>query len=112
MKSTVDNKGKIFTEVVQKRPVDVHIQTSKNLIRGRFHVNLNHRIKDELDKSGRFIALTDAEICDLKGTFMYNCNFLTINRHDINWLFQDKDLKDKADLKDNDEDLKNEEEES
>ena len=93
MQPTFDEKGKIFTEVVKKRPVSVHIQTSTHLIRGNFYLRLDERIKDELDKSETFLALTDAEIYDLKGGLIYNCNFLTVNRLDIVWLFQDKDLK-------------------
>lgn len=93
MQSTFDEKGKIFTEVIQKRPIDVHIQTSNHLIRGKFHLRLDERIKDELDRSDTFIAVTDAGIYDLKGELIYNCSFLTINRQDIVWLFQDEDLK-------------------
>ena len=93
MQTSFDEKGKIFTEVVKKRPVDVHIQTSNHLIRGKFHVRLNERIKDELDKSSTFVALTDAGIYDLKGGLIYHCSFLTVNRLDIIWLFQDEDLK-------------------
>lgn len=92
MQTTFDEKGKIFTEVVKKRPVDVHIQTSNCLIRGKFHVRLHERIKDELDKSDTFIALTDARIYDLKGGLLYNCSFLTVNHQEIVWLFQDGDL--------------------
>jgi len=92
MKPTLDEKGKIFTEVIKKRPVDVHIQVSNHLIRGKFHIRLNERIKDELDKSDTFIALTDAGIYDLKGELIYNCSFITVNRQDIVWLFQDEDL--------------------
>lgn len=92
MKTSFDEKGKIFTEVVKKRPVNVHIQTSKHLIRGKFHVRLNERIKDELDKSDTFIALTDAGIFDLKGELIYSCSFLTVNRLNIVWLFQDDDI--------------------
>lgn len=92
MQTTFDEKGKIFTEVVKKRPVDVHIQTANNLIRGKFHVRLHERIKDELDKSSPFVALTDARIYDLKGGLLYDCSFLTVNHHEIVWLFQDGDL--------------------
>ncbi|CCK81599.1 MULTISPECIES: DUF6812 domain-containing protein [Desulfobacula] len=93
MPTTFDEKGKIFTEVIKKRPVDVHIQMSNHLIKGKFHVRLHERIKDELDKSNTFIALTDAGIYDLKSRLIYNCSFLTVNRQDIVWLFQDDDLK-------------------
>jgi hypothetical protein len=93
MQTTFDEKGKIFTEVVKKRPVGVHIQTSTHLIRGNFYLGLNERIKDELDKSDTFVALTDVGIYDLKGGLIYNCSFLTVNRLDIIWLFQDEDLK-------------------
>ncbi|MDZ7666672.1 MAG: hypothetical protein U5K27_15360 [Desulfotignum sp.] len=92
MKASSDEKGKIFTEVVKKRPVNVHIQTSKHLIRGKFHVRLNERIKDELDRPDTFVALTDAGIYDLNGGLIYSCSFLTVNRLDIVWLFQDDDI--------------------
>jgi len=92
MQTSFDEKGKIFTEVVKKRPVNVHIQTSKHLIRGKFHVRLNERIKDELDRSDKFVALTDAGIYDLKDVLIYSCSLLTVNRLDIVWLFQDEDL--------------------
>jgi hypothetical protein len=92
MQTGFDEKGKIFTEVIKKRPVDVHIQTSTYLIRGKFHVRVHERIKDELDKSETFIALTDARIYDLKGGLLYDCSFLTVNHHEIIWLFQDVDL--------------------
>lgn len=93
MRTTYDEKGKIFTEVVKKRPVDVHIQTSRHLIRGKFHIRLNERIKYEFDKTDAFIALTDADIYDYKGELIYKCNFLAVNRLDIVWIFQDEDLK-------------------
>jgi hypothetical protein len=92
MQTTFDEKGKIFTEVIKKRPVDVHIQTSNHLIRGKFHVRVHERMKDELDKSGTFVALTDARIYDLNGGLLYDCSFLAVNHHEIIWLFQDRDL--------------------
>jgi hypothetical protein len=92
MQTSFDEKGKIFTEVIKKRPVDVHIQTSNYLIRGKFHIRLHERIMDELDKSNTFIALTDARIYDLKGGLLYNCSFLTVNHQEIVWLFQDENL--------------------
>lgn len=93
MQAMFDEKGKIFTEVIKKRPVDVHVQTSNYLIRGKFHVRVHERIKDELDKSNTFIALTDARIYDLKGGLLYDCSFLTVNHQEIIWLLQDEDLK-------------------
>lgn len=93
MQSTYDEKGKFFTEVIKKRPVKVHLQTKNNLIQGEFYVRLHERIKDELDKSNLFIALTDARIFDLNGNLIYACEFLTVNHQEIVWLFQDEDLK-------------------
>jgi hypothetical protein len=89
MQTEFDEKGKIFTEVVKKRPVDVHIQTPTHLIKGRYHVRLGERIMDELDRGGLFIAVTDAGIYDSTGKLIEECEFLTVNRRNIVWLLED-----------------------
>ncbi len=94
MYTEFDEKGKIFTDVVKKQPVDVHIQTSTHLIKGKCYVRLDERIKDELDKTEMFIAVTDASIYDMTGKMIRCCNFLAVNSQHIVWLFQDNESKD------------------
>lgn len=71
MLTQYDEKGKIFTEVVTKIPVRATVQTVKHQIRGMVHVRREERIKDELNRSEGFIALTDATVFNEDGTVMY-----------------------------------------
>jgi hypothetical protein len=84
----LEDKGKIFTDVVRKEPVEVILQTSTNLIiKGTLHVRLNSRLKDEIDSSERFVAITDATVLDAQGETIHRAKFLSINRSHIVWLF-------------------------
>ena len=85
-----DDKGKIFTHVIKKKPVAVYIQTSNQLIRGKIHIRPDERLKDELNASDQFIAVTDARIYSQDGEKVDLCSFLAINRDHILWLFQDQ----------------------
>jgi len=84
-----DEKGKIFTNVVTKKPVAVHIQTTSHLIQGWVHVRPDERLKDELNQSEMFIAVTNASIFALDGALIQQCSFLAVNRMQITWLYQD-----------------------
>ena len=44
-----DEKGKYYTNVIQKVPVPCMVQTTTNLIRGLIHVRHDERLKDELE---------------------------------------------------------------
>ena len=57
-----DEKGKIFTDIVSKVAIPATIQTTTHLIRGHLHVRRDKRIKDELDLSENFIALTEVSV--------------------------------------------------
>jgi Family of unknown function (DUF6812) len=83
-----EEKRKIFTNVIRKEPVEVIIQTTANTqIHGILHVQLNQRIKDELDNEEPFVAITDATIFDAQQQPLYRVNFLAVNRSQILWLF-------------------------
>jgi hypothetical protein len=64
MFSPYEDKGKIFTEVIQKQPIDVVIQTCDQTIRGTIHIRPQERLKDEIEKMDRFLAVTNANIYD------------------------------------------------
>jgi len=81
-----DEKGKIFTNVVSKKPVAVMIQTEQYCIQGQIYVRPDGRLKDELNESEIFLAVTDATIYDHHGNALYSSNFLTVNRTHIIFL--------------------------
>jgi hypothetical protein len=87
-----DEKGKVFSNVITKRPVQVHIQTPTNLISGRVHIRPDERLKDELNSPETFLAVTDATILNLQGEVFMKVMFLAVNRSHIVWLLQDNEM--------------------
>jgi hypothetical protein len=87
-----DEKGKIFTNIVPKTPVPAIIQTLTHRIHGEVYMKTDERLKDELNRSEQFIAVTNAQILDSRGEIAYACKFLTINKDQIVWLIPDNDL--------------------
>lgn len=81
-----DEKGKLFTNIVSKRPLPALIQTTTHLIRGIIHIRRDERVKDELDRDDRFLAVTNAEILDAAGAVLNTAPFLAIRRAQIVWL--------------------------
>lgn len=91
MNSSYDEKGKIFTNIIPKTPVPATIQMTTHRIRGLVYMKPDERLKDELNRSDQFLAVTDAVVLDNDGSEMYRCKFLTLNRDQIVWLIPDKD---------------------
>jgi hypothetical protein len=81
-----DEKGKIFTDVISKRPVSVIIQTLFHQIRGEIYIKPDERIKDELNDAEDLIAVTNASIQDNQNQQVLRCSFLLVNRSQIIWL--------------------------
>ncbi len=93
MVTQYDEKGKIFTQVVAKEPVQVIIQTAQNQIHGAIHVRPGTRLKDELNEDqGRFLAITDATIYTLQQEELYHCGFLVIHYDQIVWMFPKEEI--------------------
>ncbi len=86
MVTQFDDKGKIFTQVISKRPYSVIIQTTRQTIRGTIHVRPTERVIDEINHSLKFIAVTDATVTDDEGKFMYESSFVTLNTDQIVWI--------------------------
>lgn len=91
-----DEKGKFYTNIIQKIPVPSMIQTTTNLIRGLIHVRQDERFKDELEHPEQFVAVTEASVCDISGTVIYISPFLLVQKDQIVWVMplqseQDKD---------------------
>lgn len=85
-----DEKGKIFTEIVSKVPTPATIQTTTHLLRGHVHVRRDQRIKDELDASENFLALTDVSVLGPDGQTLFQAPFLAVRRSHIIWVFPEQ----------------------
>jgi hypothetical protein len=92
MHTQFDEKGKLFTPVITKKPIRVIIQTTTHLIHGDIHVKPEDRIKDSLTPDEVFLAITNATIFNSEGSEQYHCKFLTVNQAHIIWLIPDNEL--------------------
>jgi hypothetical protein len=93
MVSNFEEKGKVFTQVVTKKPISVTIQTSNQLIRGKIHIRPEDRLKDELNRKDLYIAVTDAIVYSEEGNALYHSGFLSVNTEQIIWLMPDEEVK-------------------
>lgn len=81
-----DEKGKYFTNIIQKVPVPSIVQTTTNLIRGLIHVRQDERLKDELEVDEQFVAVTDVSVLDSDGKVVYSGPFLAVQKAHIVWI--------------------------
>lgn len=81
-----DEKGKFFTDVITKFPTSAIIQTTTHLVRGLVHVRQGERIKGELERDERFLAVTRATIHDAEDKVLFSAPFLAIERAHIVWV--------------------------
>jgi hypothetical protein len=81
-----DEKGKFFTEIVSKEAVPVIIQTPTHQIHGNIHVRPGQRLKDEINQSETFFAVTEAIIYNAANEEIYRCDFMAVHREYIVWL--------------------------
>lgn len=86
MFTSFEDKGKIFTNIVTKKPVEVLIQTTLHQVRGYVHVRPDDRIKDEINQNERFLAVTDATVYSMNGEVLHTMEFLAVNREQIVWM--------------------------
>jgi len=86
-----DDKGKIFTDIVSKVPVQVVVQTTLQLLRGRMHVRRGERIKDELDRDELFLAMTDVEVVGSEGQVLFQSPFIAVLRNQIVWVMPENE---------------------
>ncbi len=89
MKIKFDEKGKYFTDVVRKDPLPAVIQTERHRISGNIYVRDGMRVKDALEESGPFVAVTNASVFDMDNNLQHECEFLALNRDHIVWVFLD-----------------------
>jgi hypothetical protein len=91
-----DDNGKIYTDIIRKTPIPVMIQMVTQRIHGNIHVKQGQRIKDELDTTEKFLAITDALIYSADGQILYQTNFIAIQRDEIIWVMPDNDITDRS----------------
>lgn len=88
MTTEYDEKGKIFTNVLQKDPVKAIIQTGEYQIKGCIHVRRGERLKDEVDRCEKFLPVTHALVTAVGGEIQ-ELEFLLVNLDKIIWLYPD-----------------------
>jgi hypothetical protein len=93
MISQFEEKGKIFTPVINKEPKKVIIQTIHHKITGTVYVRPSDRLIDELNKNEKFLAVTEAIVHDLVDQVLFKCEFLTVNSDQIIWILPIEELK-------------------
>lgn len=81
-----EERGKIFTQVINKDTIWTIIQTRSHRIQGLIYIRPDRRLKDELNNAELFLAVSDATITSLEGGDMYRCNFMLVNRDHIIWM--------------------------
>ena len=87
-----DDKGKIFTQVVSKHPVQVIIQTIQNKIRGTIYIRPDVRIKDEMNTSEDFLAVTEAVVYGSQNEEIYHTGFLVVSTNHIVWVIPEEEV--------------------
>ncbi len=92
MIAELDDKGKIYTNVITKQPVRVIIQTTDQRIIGNVHIRPGERVIDELNRGEPFVAVTSALVMDRTGEELYRCNFMAINQDSIAWIIPERDV--------------------
>ena len=84
-----DEKGKFYTDIVKKLPVSSVIQTATHLVRGLVHVRQGERLKNELERDERFIAVTNATVHGVDDQILFSAPFLAIQCTQIVWIMPD-----------------------
>jgi len=86
MFASCEEKGKIYTQIIKKKPLAVTIQTESHTIQGTIYLRLDDRMIDSLNGNEKFIAITGASISDAQGNIVYQGDFLALNRDQIAWI--------------------------
>ena len=92
MPNVYDEHGKIFTDVIQKKPVEVLIQTTHQLLHGYLHVRPDRRLKEEIDEPTNSLAVTDVTVYGNDGTAQYHSRFMALSRAHIIWIIPHEEL--------------------
>ncbi|MDZ7844007.1 MAG: hypothetical protein U5K99_04290 [Anaerolineales bacterium] len=86
-----DKKGKLFTEKITKDRVKVTIQTAVNRISGHLHVPPDERMKDDLNNSRGFLAITQGRVLSPDDQELTTFDFLAVNKEQIIWVIEEEE---------------------
>jgi len=92
MFASFEEKGKIYTNVISKHPVDVVIQTTTHFIHGQIHIRPDDRILDEINEAKEFLAVTDAIVKNSNAEVIYRTKFIAVSRHQIVWVIPTSEM--------------------
>jgi hypothetical protein len=92
-----DQNGKIFTNIIAKDAIEALVQTITHRVSGMIYFRPGERLKDELNRADKFIAVTNATVYNAAGEVLYRADFLSINRDHIVWLLPRDDNPDQDD---------------
>ena len=81
-----NERGKYFTDIISKMAVTAIIQTTTHRIEGAIHVRMNERVKDELDRTETFLAVTNAKVFGADGSIIHQSEFMSVARSQIIWI--------------------------
>ena len=81
-----DEKGKFYTDVVRKIPVPAVIQTTTHLVRGSIYIRQGERLKNELERDEKFLAVTHATVHGSEDQVIFTSAFIALQRAQIVWL--------------------------
>jgi len=88
----LDNKGKVFTNIITKKAIKVVIQTLTHRLEGEMHIKPDHRLLDELNNPEDFIALTNVSILNLRQEPICKSSFLSLNKKQIIWIAPEEEI--------------------
>lgn len=90
MPARYDKKGKYYTKKVTKDKVKVTIHTTTDKLSGHLHVQPDKRLKDSLNDSSSFVALTDGEILSSQSGELRLFKFLALNLEHVVWVIEEE----------------------
>ena len=79
-------KGKIFTPVVNKKRIRAGIQTTLQRMEGYIFTHPDNRLSDELNQIPQFLPVTDATIFSKEGNPIEELPFVSIQISQIVWI--------------------------
>jgi hypothetical protein len=88
MEYRVNEKGKVFTTRVTKRRLLVTACVREWIIQGAIHLTGDNRLKDELNESETFIAVTDAQVNHAQSEQpVFKTAVVIVQKAEIAWIF-------------------------
>ena len=88
MEYRVNEKGKVFTTHVTKRRLLITACVRDWIIQGVVHLTGDNRLKDELNDTETFVAVTDAQVSHAQSEQpAYKTAVVIVQKSEIAWIF-------------------------